>query len=110
MYDLDFQRRFDRVATYVSWITTVALAATLSFDQYGSSHPLRRHWEYVLFMGICGAIAVAYGAQWVYARRSGGAGTLVLSVRLAWAQLFVSTAAITAFCGAVGGITRPYWL
>jgi methyl-accepting chemotaxis protein len=109
VYEIEFQRRFDRVATYVSWITTIALAASLSFDQYGSTHPLR-HWEYVLFIGICGAIAVGYASQWAVARRSGSSGTLVLSAGAAWVQLFVSSGAITAACSAEGGVTRPYWL
>ncbi|HEX3708241.1 MAG TPA: methyl-accepting chemotaxis protein [Mycobacteriales bacterium] len=109
MYDLYFQRRFDSVATYVSWMTTVALAAALSFDQYGSTHPLR-HWLYVMFMGLIGAITLGYGAQWLYARRSGATGMLVLSPAAAWSQLFISTAAITALCSVEGGVTRPYWL
>jgi methyl-accepting chemotaxis protein len=105
MTDYDFRKRFDQVGTYVAWITTVALAVTLSFDQYGSSHPLR-HWVYLLLMGIIGAIALGYSLQSVFGR----AGSLQLSPAGSTIQLAVSTAGLTWLCAITDGIERPFWL
>jgi methyl-accepting chemotaxis protein len=107
--ELDFQRRFDRVGTYVSWITAAALAGTLTFDQYGSNHPLR-HWIYVLLMGICALIAIGYGSQLLIAGRTGAAGRLRLSPSGSVFQLVVSTAGLTWLCAITDGIARPFWL
>ena len=109
MYELDFQRRFDRVGMYVSWITTVALAATLTLDQYGSNHELTQ-WKYDTFMGACALIALGYTAQLIVSRRTGSSGALVLSPVAATLQLALSIAGLTALSSATGGITRPYWL
>ncbi|MGN6475293.1 MAG: methyl-accepting chemotaxis protein [Mycobacteriales bacterium] len=103
--DYDFRRRFDQVGTYVAWITTVALAITLSFDQYGSNHPLR-HWVYVVLMVILGVIAVGYSAQSIFGR----AGSLQLSPMGSTVQLAMSTAGLTWLCALTDGIQRPFWL
>jgi methyl-accepting chemotaxis protein len=110
MYEIDFQRRFDRVGMYVSWITTLALAATLTFDQYGSTTHVMTQWKYDAFMGACGAIALGYTAQLLVSRRTGATGALVLSPVASMIQLAVSVAGLTALSAATGGITRPYWL
>ncbi|HVW81896.1 MAG TPA: methyl-accepting chemotaxis protein [Mycobacteriales bacterium] len=109
MDEQDFQRRFDRVGTYVSWITAAALAGTLSFDQYGSNHPLRQ-WIYVLVMVICALIAIGYGAQLLIAGRTGAVGRLRLSPQASVVQLIVSTAGLTWLCAVTDGIERPFWL
>ncbi|HVT21447.1 MAG TPA: methyl-accepting chemotaxis protein [Mycobacteriales bacterium] len=109
MDDSEFHRRFDQVGTYVSWITTVALAATLSFDQYGSNHPLR-HWVYVTLMAICAAIAVGYSVPLILAGRGDGGGRLALSPSGSVAQLALSTAGLTWLCAITDGIERPFWL
>jgi methyl-accepting chemotaxis protein len=109
MDDTEFHRRFDQVGTYVSWITTVALAATLTFDQYGSDHPLR-HWVYVTVMVICAVIAVAYSVPLVLAARGQQGGRLALSPSGSVAQLLLSTAGLTWLCAITDGIERPFWL
>ncbi|HWC36366.1 MAG TPA: methyl-accepting chemotaxis protein [Mycobacteriales bacterium] len=109
MSEFDFERRFDQVGTYVSWLTTVALAAALSFDQYGTDHPLRR-WVYLLLMGIVAVIAIGYGAQWVIGQRSGTTGRLRLSQTGSVIQLALSTAGLTWLCALTDGVERPYWL
>ncbi|HWA67198.1 MAG TPA: methyl-accepting chemotaxis protein [Mycobacteriales bacterium] len=109
MDEHDFQRAFDRVGTFVSWITAAALAGALSFDQYGSNHPLH-HWLYVLLMGVCALIAVAYGSQLVIAGRTGQAGRLRLSPSGSVFQLIFSTAGLTWLCSVTDGIERPFWL
>ncbi len=105
MKDYDFEKRFDQVGTYVAWITTVALAVTLSVDQYGSDHHLR-HWVYVLLMGIIGAIALGYSVQSAFGR----VGSLRLSPIGSTIQLAVSTAGLTWLCAITDGIERPFWL
>jgi methyl-accepting chemotaxis protein len=109
MEDTEFHRKFDQVGTYVSWITTVALAATLSFDQYGSDHPLR-HWVYVTLMVICGAIAIGYSIPVILSARGQEGGRLSLSPSGSIVQLTVSTAGLTWLCAITDGIDRPFWL
>ncbi|HEX3900603.1 MAG TPA: methyl-accepting chemotaxis protein [Mycobacteriales bacterium] len=109
MDEHDFQRRFDRVGTYVSWITAAALAGTLTFDQYGSNHP-QRHWVYLVLMGVCALIAIGYGSQLLIAGRTGSAGRLRLSTTGSIIQLVLSTAGLTWLCAITDGIARPFWL
>jgi methyl-accepting chemotaxis protein len=109
MTDTDFDRRFDLVSTYASWLTTVVLAIALSFDQYGSDHPLRR-WIYLTLMGIIALIAVGYTVQFAMTQRAGNAGGLRLSPTGSVIQLFLSTAGLTWLCALTDGIDRPFWL
>src|SRR4051794_19946889 len=109
MRDDDFERQFDVVSTYASWLTTVVLAVALSVDQYGTDNPLRR-WIYLTLMGIIAAIAVGYTAQFALSQRSGKVGALRLSPTGSAIQVLVSTAGLTWLCAITDGIDRPFWL
>ncbi|HEU5034458.1 MAG TPA: HAMP domain-containing methyl-accepting chemotaxis protein [Mycobacteriales bacterium] len=104
--EFDFQRRFEQVGTYTAWITAVALAASLSLDQFGSTHPLRP-WLYWSLMVVLAFVAVGYTAKELIGRQTGSAQ---IGVPAALAQATVSTVALTALCAVTQGIDRPYWL
>src|SRR5436190_466942 len=106
MRQIDFQRRFEQVGTYTAWITAAALAATLTFDQYGSNHPMAT-WLYWVLIGSCAAVGLGYTAQSLVNKKSGGAG---MSTTAYIIQMALSTVALTGLCAATGGIERPYWL
>src|SRR3954471_2661980 len=106
MRDFDFQRRFEEVGAYTAWITAGAMAAALSFDQFGSDHPMRT-WLYWLLMASSVFVGLGYTAQLVIGRAMGIKG---VSTSQATIQIFVSTIALTGLCAATGGIERPYWI
>ena len=109
MNENDFERRFDQVSIYASWLTTIVLAVALSVDQYDTDHPLR-DWIYILLMGILALIAVGYSLQWLVAQRSGTAGRLRLSPGWSVVQLSASTAGLTWLCALTDGVERPFWI
>jgi methyl-accepting chemotaxis protein len=102
----DFQRRFEQVGAYTAWITAGALAGALSFDQFGSDHPMGR-WAYLLLMVATLFVGLGYTAQVVIGRRIGTQG---LNTVQGVVQILVSTAALTGLCALTGGIDRPYWI
>jgi methyl-accepting chemotaxis protein len=106
MRDFDFQRRFEQVGAYTAWITAGALAGALSFDQFGSDHPMKS-WLYWLLMVSTLFVGLGYTLQLVLGRKLGTTG---LNTTQGVIQILVSTAALTGLCAATGGIDRPYWL
>jgi methyl-accepting chemotaxis protein len=106
MRDYDFQRRFEQVGAYTAWITAGALAAALSFDQFGSTHPMRV-WLYWLLMASTVFVGLGYTVQLVVGRKTGGTG---LNTAQGIAQIVISTIALTGLSAATGGISRPYWI
>jgi methyl-accepting chemotaxis protein len=106
MNQADFRRRFDKVGAFAGWFSALALAAALSFDQFGSDHPMRA-WLYWGIVGLCGAICIGYTLQALLNRNT---GTKALSTTGNIIQISVSTVGITALCCATGGIERPFWL
>jgi methyl-accepting chemotaxis protein len=106
MRDFDFQRRFEQVGAYTAWITAGAMAGALSFDQFGSDHPMRT-WLYWLLMASAVCVGLGYTAQLVIGRAM---GIQKIGTTQATIQIFVSTIALTGLCAATGGIERPYWL
>jgi methyl-accepting chemotaxis protein len=104
--EFDFQRRFEQVGTYTAWITAAGLAAGLSFDQFGSTHPMRA-WIYWALMVACFFIGVGYTVQQVAnTHKANRTPSLVQGV----VQIAASTVALTALCAVTQGIERPYWL
>jgi methyl-accepting chemotaxis protein len=106
MRDYDFQRRFEQVGAYTAWITAGALAAALSFDQFGSDHPMTG-WVYWLLMAAAVGVGLGYTAQLLIGRRFGSQG---LTTFYGAIQIVVSTIALSALCAVTGGIERPYWV
>jgi methyl-accepting chemotaxis protein len=102
----DFQRRFEQVGTVISWVTALGLAAALSFDQYGSDHPLAK-WLYGLLMVATLCVGLGYTINWLIMSKTNSAG---LSVTANVIQLGCSTVALTGLCAATRGIEHPYWL
>ena len=102
----DFQRRFEQVGTYIAWITALALAVSLSFDQFGTTHPLAP-WLYWSLMAACTCIGIGYTVQEVIGRRT---GKKELPMAQVITQIACSTVALTALCAVTDGIERPYWL
>src|SRR4051812_42413655 len=100
MRDDDFQRRFEQVGAYTAWITAGALAAALSFDQFGSNHPMAR-WLYGLLLVASAFVGLGYTAQVVIGRKVGTHG---LNTVQGVVQIVVSTVALTALCAVTGGI------
>src|SRR5881392_1203208 len=106
MRQIDFQRRFEQVGTYTAWITALALAATLSFDQFGSNHTLAP-WLYWLLIAACALVGAGYTAISFVNRMTGSRG---MSQPAYVVQMTLSTVALTGLCAATGGVSRPYWL
>ena len=106
MGEFDFQRRFEQVGTYTAWITAVALAAALSFDQYGSTHTMRPLLYWVLMASTL-FVGVGYSAQQIIGRRMGSKG---MGLTQGVIQIVVSTVALTGLCAITDGIERPYWV
>ncbi|HET7530080.1 MAG TPA: methyl-accepting chemotaxis protein [Mycobacteriales bacterium] len=104
--EFDFQRRFEQVGTYIAWVTAVALAVSLSFDQFGTDHPLPS-WLYWSLLAACSGVGIGYTVQEVVGRRT---GKKELPLAQAVIQIAVSTVALSALCAVTGGIERPYWL
>jgi hypothetical protein len=92
MRELDFQRRFEQVGMYAAWITALALAVSLSLDQFGSDHPLAP-WLYWLLIGACACVGLGYTGQFVVNKKTGGRG---LSTNAYVVQMAASTLALTA--------------
>ncbi|MFL6238233.1 MAG: methyl-accepting chemotaxis protein, partial [Actinomycetes bacterium] len=106
MRDFDFQRRFEQVGAYTAWIAAGAMAGALSFDQFGSDHPMRT-WLYGLLMVAALFVGLGYTAQLLIGRRAGTAG---LNSVQGVIQILLSTVALTGLSAATGGIERPYWI
>jgi methyl-accepting chemotaxis protein len=106
MGEFDFQRRFEQVGTYTAWITAGALAGALTFDQFGSSHPMKG-WLYWVLMVSTAFVGVGYSAQQFIGRRMGSKS---MSLTQGVIQIVLSTVALTGLCIVTDGIERPYWV
>jgi methyl-accepting chemotaxis protein len=106
MNEFDFQRRFEQVGAYTAWITAVALGAALSFDQFGSSHPMTP-WLYWALVVACAFVGIGYTAQQILGRVMGRQEMGMVQGTI---QIAVSTLALTGLCVVTDGIARPYWV
>jgi methyl-accepting chemotaxis protein len=106
MGEFDFQRRFEQVGTYTAWITAIALAIALSFDQYKTDHPMAA-WLYWAIMVSAMFTGVGYTAQMFIGRKM---GRKQMGMVQGTAQILISTVALTGLCAVTQGIEQPYWV
>ncbi|MDX6287696.1 MAG: methyl-accepting chemotaxis protein, partial [Frankiales bacterium] len=106
MGEFDFQRRFEQVGAYTAWITAIALAIALSFDQYKTNHPMTP-WLYWVLMASTVFVGLGYTVQLIIGRKT---GSKQMGMVQGTVQIAVSTIALTGLCAATGGIEQPYWL